>query len=129
MKATNIKRKGDRSELLFYCALIALPILQVVIFYFYVNFNSVLMAFKSYDVMSDTFYWDFGANFSRFWDELTKTSILVDAFKNSFIVWLFTSVLDTFLCFSECFKHLKTFQSFVLTLLRFLLTCFMTEFV
>ena len=57
MKATNIKRKGDRSELLFYCALIALPILQVVIFYFYVNFNSVLMAFKSYDVMSDTFYW------------------------------------------------------------------------
>ena len=97
MKATNIKRKGDRSELLFYCALIALPILQVVIFYFYVNFNSVLMAFKSYDVMSDTFYWDFGANFSRFWDELTKTSILVDAFKNSFIVWLFTSVLGTFL--------------------------------
>ena len=97
MKATNIKRKGDRSELLFYCALIALPILQVVIFYFYVNFNSVLMAFKSYDVMSDTFYWDFGANFSRFWNELTKTSILVDAFKNSFIVWLFTSVLGTFL--------------------------------
>ena len=97
MKATNKKQKGDRGELIFYCCLVALPLLQVVIFYFYVNFNSILMAFKSYDRLSDTFYWDFGANFSRFWSELTKTSILIDAFKNSFIVWLFTSVLGTVL--------------------------------
>ena len=97
MKATNKKQKGDRGELIFYCCLVALPLLQVAIFYFYVNFNSILMAFKSYDRLSDTFYWDFGANFSRFWNELTKTSILIDAFKNSFIVWLFTSVLGTVL--------------------------------
>ena len=97
MKATNKKQKGDRGELIFYCCLVALPLLQVAIFYFYVNFNSILMAFKSYDRLSDTFYWDFGANFSRFWSELTKTSILIDAFKNSFIVWLFTSVLGTVL--------------------------------
>ena len=97
MKATNKKQKGDRGELIFYCCLVALPLLQIVIFYFYVNFNSILMAFQSYDRLSDTFYWDFGANFSRFWSELTKTSILIDAFKNSFIVWLFTSVLGTVL--------------------------------
>ena len=97
MKATNKKQKGDRGELIFYCCLVALPLLQVAIFYFYVNFNSVLMAFQNYDRLSDTFYWDFGANFSRFWNELTKTSILIDAFKNSFIVWLFTSVLGTVL--------------------------------
>ena len=97
MKATNKKQKGDRGELIFYCCLVALPLLQIVIFYFYVNFNSILMAFQSYDRLSDTFYWDFGANFSRFWNELTKTSILIDAFKNSFIVWLFTSVLGTVL--------------------------------
>ncbi len=97
MKATNKKQKGDRGELIFYCCLVALPLLQVAIFYFYVNFNSILMAFKSYDRLSDTFYWDFGANFSRFWNEMTKTSILIDAFKNSFIVWLFTSVLGTVL--------------------------------
>ena len=97
MKATNKKQKGDRGELIFYCCLVALPLLQIAIFYFYVNFNSILMAFKSYDRLSDTFYWDFGANFSRFWNELTKTSILIDAFKNSFIVWLFTSVLGTVL--------------------------------
>ena len=36
----------DKSELTFYCSLIALPILQVIIFYFYVNFNSVMMSFK-----------------------------------------------------------------------------------
>ena len=97
MKETKVGNKGDRGELIFYCSLIALPILQVIIFYFFVNFNSVLMAFKSYDTINDTFYWDIGANFTRFWNELTKTSILADAFKNSLIVWLFTSVLGTFL--------------------------------
>ncbi len=97
MKEANRKKLGDKDELIFYCCIIALPLLQIAIFYFYVNFNSVLMAFKSYDKMSKTFYWDFGANFSLFWKELTQTSIIIDAFKNSFIVWLFTCVLGTFL--------------------------------
>lgn len=97
MKATKIKRKGDKGELIFYCSLIALPILQIIIFYFYVNFNSVLMSFQTYDTLNDTFTWDFGANFSKLWTTLTKTSILIDAFKNSLIVWVFTSLLGTFL--------------------------------
>ena len=97
MKTTNIKRKGDRGDLIFYSLLIALPLLQVVIFYFYVNFNSILMSFQRYDTLKNKFIWDAGFNFSRFWKELTTTSILTDAFKNSLKVWLYTSVLGTFL--------------------------------
>ncbi len=97
MRTNNIKRKGDIGELIFYISIIALPVLQVLIFYFYVNINSITMSFKSYDKLSDTFYWDFSANFTRFWTELTKTSILIDALKNSIIVWVYTSILGTFL--------------------------------
>ena len=97
MKTAKIKHKGDVSELIFYISLIALPVIQVAIFYFYVNFNSIMMSFKTYDTLKDKFVWDFGANFSRLWTELTETSILWDALKNSFIVWFFTSVLGTFL--------------------------------
>lgn len=97
METTNIKRKGDRSEFIFYCLLIALPVLQILIFYFYVNFNSIMMSFKAYNVVKDEFSWDFGVNFSRFWKELTQSSIIWDALKNSLDVWFCTSVLGTFL--------------------------------
>lgn len=97
MQTIKKKRKGDTSELIFYCLLVALPVLQVTIFYFYVNFNSVLMSFKTYSTLENKFTWDLGANFVRFWNELTETSILWDSFKNSFIVWFFTTVLGTFL--------------------------------
>ena len=97
MRTTKTKRMGDKSDLIFYCCLIALPLLQIAIFYFYVNFNSILMSFQTYDALTDKFTFDLSENFTRFWKELTETSILIDAFKNSIIVWLCTSVLGTFL--------------------------------
>ena len=98
MKTTTKKRKGDTSELIFYISLITLPILQVLIFYFYVNINSFTMSFKTYDTLKNKFEWDGLVNFERLWTELVKTSILRDAFFNSLMVWLSTSVLCTFLC-------------------------------
>lgn len=91
----------DKGELIFFISLIAIPILQVLIFYFYVNFNSVMMAFKTYYTLDDKFVWDFGANFVTLWKELTTptfaTSTIMVALKNSLIVWFFTSVIGTFL--------------------------------
>ena len=70
--------KGGR---VFFWVMMALPILQFVIFYIGVNFNNVLLAFKSYD--KNTGVWDFPnfATFEAIWkakDELwgyTKNSI------------------------------------------------------
>jgi ABC-type sugar transport system permease subunit len=98
MKTTTKKRKGDTSELIFYISLIALPILQVLIFYFYVNINSFTMSFKTYDTLKDKFEWAGLVNSERLWYELTETTIIKDAFINSVVVWLCTSVLCTFLC-------------------------------
>ncbi len=97
MRPTKIRRKGDKSELIFYCLLVALPLLQICIFYFYVNFNSILMSFQKYSKVTDTFTFDFGVNFSEIWYDLTKQTILLDALKNSIVVWIFTSGVGTFL--------------------------------
>lgn len=95
MKALKRKFKGDIGEMVFYGALIALPLAQIAIFYFYVNFNSVMLAFKEFDG-KDSFIWNFGANFPQLWLDLTDMTLL-NALKNSFIVWVFTTGLGTFL--------------------------------
>ena len=45
------QKKKDR---LFYISLCAIPLLQFLIFYVYVNINSVVMAFQEYVVEHDT---------------------------------------------------------------------------
>ncbi len=97
MKTSKKFIKGDASELTFYCSLIALPLLQVLIFYFYVNFNSVMMSFKTYNTLEDAYTWDITTNLSKFWQELTQTSVIRDAFFNSLNVWIWTTVIGTFL--------------------------------
>ena len=86
----------NAGELIFYSCLIALPLLQLLIFYVYVNFNSVFMSFQSYDTLTNKFTWDFGVNFVRLWSEV-KSSILIDALINSVAIWFWTSLFGKFL--------------------------------
>ena len=99
MKLTKLKRKGmrDVGELIFYICLIALPLLQVAVFYVYVNFNSFLMSFQRYDMLAGKFTWDFGGNFRRLWQELAQSSLLKDAFFNSLYIWIITAIFGRLL--------------------------------
>ena len=106
MKLTKLKRKGmrDVGELIFYICLVALPILQVAIFYFYVNFNSFLMAFQKYEPLSmsaNKFSWDGFTNFKLLWKKLTYptiwTSEISRAFVNSLFLWFLTALFGKFL--------------------------------
>ncbi len=45
------KTKANKQDLLFYCLLVGLPVLQFCIFYIGVNFNSIIMSFK--DISTD----------------------------------------------------------------------------
>lgn len=42
---------GKKSDLIFYCALLVWPVLQFLIFYVYVNFNSFFLAFKDIELV------------------------------------------------------------------------------
>ena len=87
------KNKGD---ILFYCLVLLIPITQICIFYFGVNFQSILMSFQSYSTTKNVFYWDFSANVNTFLDEIKEPAFWIMV-KDSLIVWLCTQLAGTIL--------------------------------
>ena len=60
-KNTTLARKRakiKKGDLIFYCAILALPLLNLIVFYFYGNFNSFLLGLKEYDTSTGTFSWE-----------------------------------------------------------------------
>lgn len=88
------KHRRDKKDVIFYCALMILPIVQICIFYFGVNFQSILMAFQRYDVYTDTFIWDFKTNLSKFELEVSTAGFWT-MMKNSLGVYLVTQLAGT----------------------------------
>ncbi len=83
--------KKRRNELIFYYSWIALPILQVLVFYVAVNINSILLAFKEYKLVDGVpaFEWAGFANFKLFFTELTAGTVLPRMFLNSLTFYAF----------------------------------------
>ena len=91
------KRKVDK-KLIFYIVCFALPVIQFLIFYVGVNFQSILLAFQKYDGKTTSFYFDkqdLWVNFKKVFEELTETNTLLIALKNSLILWGATSIIGT----------------------------------
>ena len=82
-KAPNVRR---RKELLFYTIMMAIPVVQVIIFYFIINLNSILLSLKSYSVMSGYTFVGF-ANFKKCFSDLFNEFSLISAFGNSMIAF------------------------------------------
>lgn len=87
------RNKGD---ILFYCLVLLIPLTQIAIFYFGVNFQSILMSFQSYNTKNDFFYWDISTNALQFWDEVCKPTFWIMV-RDSLIVWLCTQLAGTVL--------------------------------
>lgn len=97
MTDIRLKRKvRDVGDLIFYICLIALPILQLLIFYVYVNFNSVLMSFQSYDTLADKFTWGMSWNLEQLKLDL-QNHLLWDALVNSIEIWIWTCLFGRLL--------------------------------
>ena len=110
------KTKGD---LLFYIALLTLPILQLIIFYFVVNFQSIMLSFQQFK--NGKFVWDSTFdNFHRFFgggnyeEGLIQTKGFWQMIKNSILVYLFTSLAGTVLAmfFSYYIYKKRTLSTF-----------------
>lgn len=114
------KRRHSKGNIIFYWALLALPLLQLLIFYFGVNFQTILMAFQRYDAFTDTFTWDVKTNITKFLSDVTTPGFWT-MMKNSFWVYIFTQLAGTALSILFAYyihrKHLgSNFFRFVLFL-------------
>lgn len=78
-----------RKRLLFYTCMMALPVTQVLIFYFGVNLNSLLLAFQKYDVNTGTMQFAFLENFKRVFtgDNGNATSEILYGIRNSLLAY------------------------------------------
>ena len=95
---TRKRRKGltrRRKDLIFYIVTLAIPIIQFLIFYVGVNFNSVLLSFQTYNETTSTFGGFTLKNFGAFFSDLTTKSVFKYAFKNSLIAYLAGLIFGT----------------------------------
>jgi len=87
-----VNRKLKRN--LFYLSVIALPILQFVVFYILVNFRSVMFAFQKYDVIEQYTFAGL-EQFKRFFTDLKNEQTMVYSLKNSLILFVATFCVGT----------------------------------
>lgn len=84
-------------ENIFYICLIALPMLNFVVFYLGVNFNAILLAFKSYDAQGVASFAGF-ENFKNVLNELNGEAVVGVALKNSAFVYVFGLIFSLPIC-------------------------------
>ncbi len=80
---------------LFIGALLAWPLIQLAIFYFYVNFESFLLAFQSVDTELNTVWAGF-SNFATVWKDIMKPgSVILLGLRNGIILWVAQFLIHT----------------------------------
>ena len=104
------KSKGD---VLFYVLVLLIPLVQLGIFYFGVNFQNILMAFQRYDTNNNKYIWDATINFKLLANEAKDKTFWI-MLGDSFIVWLCTQFAGTILAlfFSYYIYKKKTLYRF-----------------
>ncbi len=83
------KQKNPRllKRRIFIVSMLALPVLQWLVFFAYVNINSVLMSFQSVSYSTGKVTWTL-KNYSRFFNELVNLPSIMRALKNSLFAGL-----------------------------------------
>jgi len=121
------KKRNERykKELLFYSLMMIFPVVQVLIFYFAVNFNSILLAFKeySYGIGEEIAGYSFAgfANFKKCLFDLFNDFSLISSLTNSLIAFVIQSMIMPWLAmlFSYYIYH-KRFGAKVFNVFLFL---------
>ena len=117
--AGNVKkrRKVDVSRTVFILSIITYPLLLFLVFYVYININSIVMAFTQSDIYGKT--WFVGIeNFKMFIEKVfTGNDLISQSIINSlktFIINLVISlplyIIFSYLVFKKCFMELSSLR-------------------
>ena len=106
----NVCNSREKEKRIFYICCIIFPVLQFLVFYVYVNFQSILLAFQKYEIsagrikVSFVGLLNFASAFEFFWDN-------IQWLQNSFVNFLFTSALGLVLALIFSFYIYKKFPA------------------
>lgn len=87
-KKTRTMAAGKRSALIFYICILALPVLQLCVFYVGINVNTIKLAFQRFDYANGEYVFNGLTNFREFINNLKNLTVLQYAVKNSAILYL-----------------------------------------
>lgn len=107
VKDKKFKKKLQPKKLGFYLAIVAVPMIQYLVFYVGVNINSILMAFQSYDAISGEFYFDGLVNFERIFAQFGRNGQLLVALINSVEYYGFSLLVMAFAVFFAYYIYKK----------------------
>ena len=97
-KVTSLKT-AKRKKLIFYTLLLIFPVVQFLIFYVLVNFNSILLAFQEFDSETATFNFlsagEIFNNFTEVIDDLFNDIEMRTATSNSFKIYFCSLLIGT----------------------------------
>ena len=91
------KSRTTKGDLLFYICLLVFPLLQIAIFYFFVNINSLLLPFKSFNGEKLVYDSNLPAFKNVYADFLSVPAFWSEVVSHSIIVYLFTSIITAVL--------------------------------
>ncbi len=87
--------KKRQKDAIFVSCLVALPLIHYAIFYVYVNFNSVMLAFQQYDVQKARYVFAGFTNFDNIMTLIVETGLLWSSLKNSLLYYVIHTAVGT----------------------------------
>lgn len=102
--------KGKATKILFLTVMLAYPLMQFLIFFVYMNFNNILLAFKAYRTDGST-YWIGLENFKNVFTGIDASLIKISFFNNLtmfFITWFIgmpLNILFGYYLYKKKFGH------------------------
>lgn len=99
-------KNWNKNDWFFYVGILIVPIIQICLFYIYVNFNSIALSFKEYKEVADG-VWSYSFNgfnnYGKVLKDLFSEYVLITSLKNSMI--LFAATLIFSVLFSSIFAY------------------------
>lgn len=94
-KKKNGKKMGTkaRGDLIFYLCLVAVPLIQFCIMYIGVNANSIILAFKEYDIITGDYSFAGFKNFIEVFQTLAQPRMLASVVKNSLLFFVLSTCI------------------------------------
>ena len=118
--AQHVSKRGD---LIFYILLLVVPVTQFTIFYIFVNFNSLILAFQKFDFNTGKYNFAGFENFSRVFTDFANSQMLSRSFVNSLIAFAVKLVFGTGLAlFFSFYIYKKAFLNKFYNVMLFLPT-------
>ena len=105
MENSSVNRKSKRTAfsakkrqtMIFYYSMIALPLLQFLIFYLYINLSSFTMGFQEYSYETGKYTWLGFDNFLKIFDDFKRLEYLRNSVVNSLELFIWTMIFCSML--------------------------------